>query len=165
MEKSDVLITMSTPVYDSVRVAAAEGIPATTGYPPHHPDIYGQLCAEFGLDPRGGDDIDHTWALHSRPQRPNGPYHLPPQHPADLVKGERALMPCPGGKDNCRSPNRRAALCTHCTEARALASRDGCRGPRRNPPGTGPRTTSMRLLGERHPRSPGVWEPRPGATA
>jgi hypothetical protein len=33
------MIVMSTPVYESVRVAALEGIPAATGYPPHHPDI------------------------------------------------------------------------------------------------------------------------------
>jgi hypothetical protein len=93
-EKSDVLITMSTPVYDSVRVAAAEGIPATTGYPPHHPDIYGQLCSEFGLDPRGGDDVDHTWALHSRPQRPKWaipPAPVAPSRPGHRRAGAHAL--------------------------------------------------------------------------
>ena len=41
----------STPVYDSVRTAAVEGIPFATSYPPHHPDIYRQLCAEIGHDP------------------------------------------------------------------------------------------------------------------
>jgi hypothetical protein len=41
-----------TPVYDSVRAAAVEGIPFATGYPPRHPDIYRQLCTEIGHDPR-----------------------------------------------------------------------------------------------------------------
>ena len=51
------MIVMSTPVYESVRVAALEGIPAATGYPPHHPDIYRQLCSEFGHDPRTGERL------------------------------------------------------------------------------------------------------------
>jgi hypothetical protein len=41
-----------TPVYDSVRAAAVDGIPFATGYPPRHPDIYRQLCTEIGHDPR-----------------------------------------------------------------------------------------------------------------
>ena len=51
------MIVMSTPVYESVRVAALDGIPAATGYPPHHPDIYRQLCSEFGHDPRTGERL------------------------------------------------------------------------------------------------------------
>jgi len=41
----------STPVYDSVRTAAVEGIPFATSYPPRHPDIYRQLCTEIGHNP------------------------------------------------------------------------------------------------------------------
>src|SRR5215207_10179643 len=62
-------------------------------------------CAQNSASTREGATTSTTPGLatvgHSVP---NGPYHLPPQHPADLVKGERALMPCPGGKDSCRSP-------------------------------------------------------------
>jgi hypothetical protein len=72
------MIVMSTPVYESVRVAAAEGIPAVTGYPPNHPDIYGQLCSEFGHDPRTGEHLASRRGSHlhtSGTDRPRQPAH------------------------------------------------------------------------------------------
>ena len=73
------MIVMSTPVYESVRVAALEGIPAATGYPPHHPDIYRQLCSEFGHDPRTGERLaSRQWPAL---KFPTSGTHWPP-HPA-----------------------------------------------------------------------------------
>jgi hypothetical protein len=67
-----------TPVYDSVRAAAVDGIPFATGYPPRHPDIYRQLCTEIGHDPRcsaytdiAGDTRAPAWTPGAaRDQRP-----------------------------------------------------------------------------------------------
>lgn len=38
----------STPVYDSLRAAVLYGQQRHAGGPPRHPDIYRQLCWEFG---------------------------------------------------------------------------------------------------------------------
>ena len=76
------MIVMSTPVYESVRVAALEGIPAATGYPPHHPDIYRQLCSEFGHDPRTGERLaPRQWQAWQALTFPTSGTHGPP-HPA-----------------------------------------------------------------------------------
>ena len=81
------MIVMSTPVYESVRVAALEGIPAATGYPPHHPDIYRQLCSEFGHDPRTGErHASRQWqALKFPTSGTHGPPH--PAHPRSFELG------------------------------------------------------------------------------
>ena len=83
------MIVMSTPVYESVRVAALEGIPAATGYPPHHPDIYGQLCSEFGHDPRTGERLaSRQWqALKFPTSGTPGPPH--PTHQSSVGPGGR----------------------------------------------------------------------------
>ena len=83
------MIVMSTPVYESVRVAALEGIPAATGYPPHHPDIYRQLCSEFGHDPRTGERLaSRQWqALKFPTSGTPGPRH--PAHQASVGPGGR----------------------------------------------------------------------------
>ena len=70
--------TVSTPVYDSVRAVALEGIPSSVGRPPHHFEIYGQLCSEFGADPRSSDfgilpPHRRANALSTRPTRPARP--------------------------------------------------------------------------------------------
>jgi len=41
---------VSTPIYDSVHATPLEGIPTIASQPPRHPDIYRQLCAEYGSD-------------------------------------------------------------------------------------------------------------------
>jgi hypothetical protein len=77
--------TVSTPVYDSVRAAALEGIPSPAGRPPHHLDIYGQLCREFGDDPRSSDfgslpphHRANAYSTHpSRSSRPTAPPPFP----------------------------------------------------------------------------------------
>ena len=72
------MIAMSTPVYESVRVAAIEGIPTATGYPPNHPEIYGQLCSEFGHDPRTSEQFAFRWSanvLTLGTARPSQPAH------------------------------------------------------------------------------------------
>ena len=83
------MIVMSTPVYESVRVAALEGIPAATGYPPHHPDIYRQLCSEFGHDPRTGERLtSRQWpALKFPTSGIHGPPH--PTYEASVGPGGR----------------------------------------------------------------------------
>jgi len=83
------MIVMSTPVYESVRVAALEGIPAATGYPPHHPDIYRQLCSEFGHDPRTGERLaPRQWqALKFPTSGTPGPPH--PAHQSSVGPGGR----------------------------------------------------------------------------
>ena len=83
------MIVMSTPVYESVRVAALDGIPAATGYPPHHPDIYRQLCSEFGHDPRTGERLaSQQWqALRLPTSGTPGPRH--PAHHASVGPGGR----------------------------------------------------------------------------
>ena len=83
------MIVMSTPVYESVRVAALEGIPAATGYPPHHPDIYRQLCSEFGHDPRTGERLaPRQWQTLRLPTSGTpGPPH--PAHQSSVRPGGR----------------------------------------------------------------------------
>ena len=81
------MIVMSTPVYESVRVAALEGIPAAAGYPPNHPDIYGQLCSEFGHDPRTGERLASGPALKFHTSGTNGPSHA--AHEASVRPGGR----------------------------------------------------------------------------
>jgi hypothetical protein len=41
---------MGTPIYHRVEAEQVEGIPRPGGEPPRHPDIYRQLCEEFGRD-------------------------------------------------------------------------------------------------------------------
>ena len=81
------MIVMSTPVYESVRVAALEGIPTATGYPPHHPDIYGQLCSEFGHDPRTGERLASRQALKFHTSGTDGSRHA--AHEASVRPGGR----------------------------------------------------------------------------
>ena len=50
------MIVMSTPVYRERPVAATRKDPPAR-HPPHHPDIYRQLCSEFGHDPRTGERL------------------------------------------------------------------------------------------------------------
>ena len=89
------MIVMSTPVYESVRVAALDGIPAATGYPPHHPDIYRQLCSEFGHDPRTGERLaSRQWqALKFPTSGTHGPSH--PTHQASVRPGGRRRAGAP----------------------------------------------------------------------
>ena len=73
--------TVSTPVYDSVRTSAFDGIPSSASRPPHHFYIYGQLCWEFGADPRSSDfgippPHRRATAFSSRPARPAWPTEL-----------------------------------------------------------------------------------------
>ena len=85
--------TVSTPVYDSVRAAAFEGIPSSASQPPHHLYIYGQLCWEFGADPRSSDfgilpPHRRANATSARPTRPARPSRsTEPAHA--LVEGRR----------------------------------------------------------------------------
>lgn len=79
--------TMSTPVYDSIRAAAIEGIPSSASPLPHHLYIYGQLCREFGADPRSSDfgslpPHRRAHASATRQFRPTEPAHA-------LVEGRR----------------------------------------------------------------------------
>ena len=41
---------MTTPVFERVRSEQREGLARPGGEPPRHPDIYRELCAEFGHD-------------------------------------------------------------------------------------------------------------------
>ncbi len=82
--------TASTPVYDSVRAAAVEDIPSSVGRPPHHHDIYGQLCREFGNDPRSSDfgslpPHHRANASSTRPRRSSRPIEPAPT----TVEGRR----------------------------------------------------------------------------
>jgi hypothetical protein len=88
-----------TPVYDSVRAAAVEGIPFATGYPPRHPDIYRQLCTEIGHDPRCSayTDIAGDSAVLL-------PGHRALREISVVAISGPALTPFPGGRASCRSP-------------------------------------------------------------
>jgi hypothetical protein len=73
-----------------IRSSPSSGsIPAATGYPPHHPDIYRQLCSEFGHDPRTGERLaSRQWqALKFPTSGTHGPSH--PPHQASVRPGGR----------------------------------------------------------------------------
>jgi hypothetical protein len=51
---------MGTPIYHGVEAEQVEGIPRPGGEPPRHPDIYRELCEEFGRDVLASRDPPRT---------------------------------------------------------------------------------------------------------
>ena len=106
---------VSPPVYDGDRTAALEVIPSSAGRPPRHLDIYGQLCWEFGADPRSSDfgtlpPHHRANAFPTRPTRSSRPTRTStrpgpgasgarPRTPSPRSRsfGLRPRTPCPGG--------------------------------------------------------------------
>ena len=110
--------TVSTPVYDSDRTAALEVIPSSAGHPPRHLDIYGQLCWEFGADPRSSDfgslPPHHRANAFPHPSDPivsaNRTSTRPGPGASALARARprpgpgarpRPRTPCPGGTGRC----------------------------------------------------------------
>jgi hypothetical protein len=84
---------VSTPVYDSDRTAVLEVISSSTRRPPRHLDIYGQLCWEFGADPRSSD-------FGSLP-----PHHRANAFPTRPTRSSRPTEPAPAPvQERRRSP-------------------------------------------------------------
>ena len=148
------MIVMSTPVYESVRVAALEGIPAATGYPPHHPDIYRQLCSEFGHDPRTGERLaPQQWQAWQALRLPTSGTHRAPSPRAPIFGGAR--RPRAGRRA-------RPALAARKTDVRLATQRRHVVAPggdHGGEPGAGASGPELRLRGPRPPRrNPGGRE-------